>query len=282
MLTRCRRGLVIVSNRNFLFGPGKSTLVGKLASGRPWIESTTVTERLANLPDARGECAPVYHAASSDVPVQAQAEAGRKPALQKPKSRAQSTALSLSQAGTSLAASPMTVQKRPNFDVKALLPRRYPHLEVGSTEAGDPGPSFPSQARGLSPLTSVPSRTSTGTVWDNIANTTVRTSRRQVQAKYGSPSTPSPQKPFERVGTTTPKVVSAVCHTSYQGFPPLVSTSETSRPSPTARTVQQSSGVPWSRVPGRRGMSGTTAQQTCESAWNDFVASRKGFRLGIY
>ncbi|KAK0216395.1 hypothetical protein IW262DRAFT_1232757, partial [Armillaria fumosa] len=52
MLTRCRRGLIVVSNRNFLSGAGSPTLVGKLASGRSWIESTTVAEQRANLPDA--------------------------------------------------------------------------------------------------------------------------------------------------------------------------------------------------------------------------------------
>ncbi|KAK0200665.1 AAA domain-containing protein, partial [Desarmillaria ectypa] len=31
MLTRCRRGLVIVASRSFVSGPGQSTLVGKLA-----------------------------------------------------------------------------------------------------------------------------------------------------------------------------------------------------------------------------------------------------------
>ncbi|KAK0189341.1 hypothetical protein F5146DRAFT_885518, partial [Armillaria mellea] len=50
MLTRCRRGLIIVSNRTFLSGPGKSTLVGKLAGGRPWLESAAVAEQRANLP----------------------------------------------------------------------------------------------------------------------------------------------------------------------------------------------------------------------------------------
>ncbi|KAK0189351.1 P-loop containing nucleoside triphosphate hydrolase protein [Armillaria mellea] len=34
MLTRCRRGLVVVSSRKFLLGPGRSTLVGKLARGK--------------------------------------------------------------------------------------------------------------------------------------------------------------------------------------------------------------------------------------------------------
>ncbi len=59
MLTRCRRGLVIVSSRSFLLGPGRSTLVGKLARGRPWFESTAITEQPANLLDAWGEHAPV-------------------------------------------------------------------------------------------------------------------------------------------------------------------------------------------------------------------------------
>ncbi|KAK0445638.1 uncharacterized protein EV420DRAFT_1252007, partial [Desarmillaria tabescens] len=52
MLTRCRRGLVIVASRTFLSGPGQSTLVGKLARGRRWIEWTAVSEQRVNLPDA--------------------------------------------------------------------------------------------------------------------------------------------------------------------------------------------------------------------------------------
>ncbi|PBK61107.1 hypothetical protein ARMSODRAFT_841583, partial [Armillaria solidipes] len=52
MLTRCRRGLVIVSSRSFLSGPGESTLVGKLARGRNWTEWTAVAEQRVNLPDA--------------------------------------------------------------------------------------------------------------------------------------------------------------------------------------------------------------------------------------
>ncbi|KAK0189347.1 hypothetical protein F5146DRAFT_880260, partial [Armillaria mellea] len=52
MLTRCRRGLIVVSNRNFLLGAGRPTLVGKLACGRPWIDCTTVAEQRADLPDA--------------------------------------------------------------------------------------------------------------------------------------------------------------------------------------------------------------------------------------
>ncbi len=59
MLTRCRRGLVVVSSRSFLLGLGRSTLVGKLARGRPWLESTAVTEQRANLPYAWGKHAPV-------------------------------------------------------------------------------------------------------------------------------------------------------------------------------------------------------------------------------
>ncbi|KAI0644848.1 AAA domain-containing protein, partial [Trametes meyenii] len=31
MLTRCERGMVLVSNRRFLTGPGRSTLLGELA-----------------------------------------------------------------------------------------------------------------------------------------------------------------------------------------------------------------------------------------------------------
>ncbi|KAK0471204.1 hypothetical protein IW261DRAFT_1299215, partial [Armillaria novae-zelandiae] len=55
MLTRCRRGLIVVSNRNFLLGAGQPTLVGRLACGRAWIEGTAVAEQRANLPDAKGE-----------------------------------------------------------------------------------------------------------------------------------------------------------------------------------------------------------------------------------
>ncbi len=232
MLTRCRRGLVVVSSRNFLLGPGRSTLVGKLARERPWLESTTIAEQQANLPDARGEYAPVYYAAS-----------------------------------------PTTARERPKFDVKALFQRRNPHLEVGSTEASNGGPSFSSQERDFPPLTSVQSRKST--VWDNVANTTVRTPPRQVQASYSSPSISLPQEPFDRLGTASSKIVSALSPTSYEAFPPLVSTLDTSDPSPTVRTVQQSSSIAWPRVPGHRASGMLGAQQTGENAWNTFVASRK-------
>ncbi|KAK0237313.1 AAA domain-containing protein, partial [Armillaria nabsnona] len=60
MLTRCRRGLVIVSSRSFLSGPGKSTLVGKLARGGNWTEWTAVAEQRVNLPDAKGKHASLY------------------------------------------------------------------------------------------------------------------------------------------------------------------------------------------------------------------------------
>lgn len=61
MLTRCRRGLVIVSSRGFLSGPGQSTLVGKLARGRSWIEWTAVAEQRVNLPDANGKHASLHN-----------------------------------------------------------------------------------------------------------------------------------------------------------------------------------------------------------------------------
>lgn len=59
MLTRCRRGLVIITSRSFLSGPGQSTLVGKLARGRNWTEWTAVAEQQVDLPDAKGKYAPL-------------------------------------------------------------------------------------------------------------------------------------------------------------------------------------------------------------------------------
>ncbi|KAK0189354.1 AAA domain-containing protein, partial [Armillaria mellea] len=91
MLTRCRRGLVIVSSRSFLSGPGESTLVGKLARGRNWTEWTAVAEQRVNLPDAKGKHTPLH---------------------------------------TSPATSPLN-GKRPNFDVKALFRHPRPDTTSG-------------------------------------------------------------------------------------------------------------------------------------------------------
>lgn len=61
MLTRCKKGMVIVSNKGFLGkgGSGKSTLLGKLiaywqlhyyANTSPWIDWRSVAEGKVNLP----------------------------------------------------------------------------------------------------------------------------------------------------------------------------------------------------------------------------------------
>ncbi|KAK0468900.1 hypothetical protein IW261DRAFT_1425961 [Armillaria novae-zelandiae] len=184
-----------------------------------WNKLAILNEQRANLPDARGERAPVIRAAS-----------------------------------------PPAIRERPKYDVKELFPRRYPDSDVGPMEAVNNGSSFSRQGRVFPPLTAVPNRNST--VWDNVANTAVRTPYRQVRPNYGSPSISSLQEPFDRLGTASSKIAPAISHASYRAFPTF-----------TVGTAQQSSGVIWPRVPGRRGMLG--AQQVHERAWNTFVASRK-------
>jgi len=54
MLTRCRKGLIIVSSKSFLRGGGRSTLLGKLEQA--WVDWTLVAEgkcRLPHLPFCR-------------------------------------------------------------------------------------------------------------------------------------------------------------------------------------------------------------------------------------
>ena len=63
MLTRCRRGMVVVSNRAFLRGPGEHTLVGALAQhweeqyggrggkGRVWADTMDVVNGRVVLPE---------------------------------------------------------------------------------------------------------------------------------------------------------------------------------------------------------------------------------------
>ncbi|KAK0482995.1 AAA domain-containing protein [Armillaria luteobubalina] len=129
MLTRCRRGLVIVSSRNFLSGSGRSTLVGKLARGRPWKECTAVIEERANLPGARGQYSPAYYPASAP--------------------------------------------RRPSINVQMPLPRHgAAAVKIDLSKELD----YP-------PLASV-SKSRRGSIWDNVANTTVRDPPRKVQASH--------------------------------------------------------------------------------------------------
>ncbi|KAK0189343.1 AAA domain-containing protein [Armillaria mellea] len=107
MLTRCRRGLVIVSSRT---------------RGKHWKEWTAVIEERASLPGAKGGYAPVYY--------------------------------------------PVSVPRRPIIDVKMPLPHR-----------DKPGPS---KERRHPTLTSV-SEKRRGSIWDNLANMTVRDPPRKVQ-----------------------------------------------------------------------------------------------------
>lgn len=57
MLTRCKRGMVIVANRDFIFNQGKNTLLGRLAQSwgssekdQGWFDWRLIAERKAKLP----------------------------------------------------------------------------------------------------------------------------------------------------------------------------------------------------------------------------------------
>lgn len=63
MLTRCKKGMVIISNRNFLEdGPGRATMIGRLAShwkgnhgeSATWVDWRHVAEKRADMPGVRG------------------------------------------------------------------------------------------------------------------------------------------------------------------------------------------------------------------------------------
>ncbi|KAJ3995568.1 hypothetical protein F5050DRAFT_1543654, partial [Lentinula boryana] len=61
MLTRCRRGMVVVSRRSFLEGVARDTLVGQLSAywttreGRnAWVNALDVMNSRVNLPGAPG------------------------------------------------------------------------------------------------------------------------------------------------------------------------------------------------------------------------------------
>lgn len=65
LLTRCRAGMVIVTNRDFILGCGQSTLLGKLclhwtniSSRDPWVDWKLVAEHKADLPGAPGSYRP--------------------------------------------------------------------------------------------------------------------------------------------------------------------------------------------------------------------------------
>ncbi|KAH9921367.1 hypothetical protein B0H21DRAFT_200502 [Amylocystis lapponica] len=58
MLTRCQRGMVVVTNRDFLRGPGHDTLLGRLArhwedergSTITWTDALALANRTADMP----------------------------------------------------------------------------------------------------------------------------------------------------------------------------------------------------------------------------------------
>ena len=59
MLTRCKAGMVVVTNRRFLEGPGRDTLLGGLAQRwrayeGAWIDALAISARTASLPGAPG------------------------------------------------------------------------------------------------------------------------------------------------------------------------------------------------------------------------------------
>lgn len=73
MLTRCKRGMVLVSKRDFLVGPGRATLLGELAqrwsrgAWRPedvWIHALELSDGRACLPGMPGHAAAIASAPS--------------------------------------------------------------------------------------------------------------------------------------------------------------------------------------------------------------------------
>ncbi|KAH9921369.1 hypothetical protein B0H21DRAFT_659153, partial [Amylocystis lapponica] len=58
MLTRCQRGMVVVTNRNFLRGAGRDTLLGRLAQHWEdrrgdtitWTDARELADRTADMP----------------------------------------------------------------------------------------------------------------------------------------------------------------------------------------------------------------------------------------
>ena len=62
MLTRCRSGMVVVTQRAFLDGPGKETLLGSLTTHweqhvgveQMWVDAMEVADQRARLPDCVG------------------------------------------------------------------------------------------------------------------------------------------------------------------------------------------------------------------------------------
>ena len=63
MLTRCKAGMVLVTQRAFLHNAGKKTLLGKLAThwearmgmSNAWVDAMAVADQRVNLPGAPGK-----------------------------------------------------------------------------------------------------------------------------------------------------------------------------------------------------------------------------------
>lgn len=90
MLTRCKKGMIIVTNQRFVFGSAKKTLLGKLAvywakqspSSGIWTDWRHVSARSANLPGVRAP-KPLQQMPVQVVPLSIGPPVGQsKPALQ--------------------------------------------------------------------------------------------------------------------------------------------------------------------------------------------------------
>ena len=72
MLTRCEHGMVVVTNRRFLDGPGHDTLLGRLAKhwttdSNAWVDSLAISTRQVDLPGSPGR--PTDSASTRGVPL---------------------------------------------------------------------------------------------------------------------------------------------------------------------------------------------------------------------
>lgn len=74
MLTRCKAGMVLVTNRSFLCNAGRDTLLGKLAQrwgagSDVWVDSRALSDRSASLPGVPGRTTSFYLPISAPVPM---------------------------------------------------------------------------------------------------------------------------------------------------------------------------------------------------------------------